>query len=170
MEKQGIHWRTGGKLTNCGVEMLPDGRDIEYIVISRIEFKSEHMINGRTEKNKWVAVFAPNPYTTLPMILNSTNRKRLSKLFPSCNDMINLLENVPVRLCRERCKDVQDGGETWGLRISKVPAKAPVKPSLTIEDPEFEKAKAYILNGGNMDSIKNRYNISESVEKELLKK
>ena len=172
MDKQGIHWRTGGKITNCGCEMLPNGRDIEYIVIAKIELKEDHIVNGRNEKNKWVATFAPNPYTKLPMILNATNRKRLDKLFPSCNGMINLLENVPVRIGRERCKDIQDGGETWGLRISKIPAKVPVqgKPPLPLDSPDFAKAKAHLLAGGLLSHIKDRYDISPDVEQKLLAK
>ena len=30
MAEQGIHYRTGGKLTHAGCEMLPSGKDIEY--------------------------------------------------------------------------------------------------------------------------------------------
>lgn len=80
------------------------------------------MINGRTEKGVWVAYFAPNPYTNLPLILNSTNRKRLVKLYPDCDGYLARLENVAVRLTKEETRDVQDGGTTWGLRISKIPA------------------------------------------------
>ena len=108
--------------------MLPQGKDIEYIVIERIEYKEREEVNGRIEKGVWVAYFAPNPYTKLPMILNSTNRKRIAKRFPECNDYIDTLKNIAVRLTREKTRDVQDGGETWGLRISKQPAKLPEPP------------------------------------------
>jgi len=80
------------------------------------------MINGRKENGVWVAHFAPNPYTDLPLILNATNRKRIVKLFPDCEGYIARLENIPVRLTKERTRDVNDGGECWGLRISKLPA------------------------------------------------
>ena len=49
------------------------------------------------------------------MVLNSTNRKRIAKLFPEVEGCINLLKNVAVRLTREKTRDVQDGGETWGF-------------------------------------------------------
>lgn len=125
-DQRNIHYRTGGKLTHCGVECLPGGKDIERIIIARIEYKESEMINGRTERGVWVAIFAPNPYTSLPLILNATNRKRLAKMFPECDGYLARLENVAVRLTRERTRDVQDGGETWGLRISKLPpAPAP---------------------------------------------
>lgn len=117
-----IHYRVGGKLTHCGVECLPHGKDIERIIIARIEYKDSEKINGREEKGVWVAHFAQNPYTNLPFILNSTNRKRLVKLYPDCEGYLARLENVAVRLTKEETRDVQDGGTTWGLRISKIPA------------------------------------------------
>ena len=79
-DQRNIHYRVGGKLTHCGVECLPQGKDIERIIIARIEYKESEMINGRTENGVWVAHFAQNPYTSLPLILNATNRKRLVKL------------------------------------------------------------------------------------------
>ena len=136
-DQRNIHYRVGGKLTHCGVEVLPGGKDIERIIIARIEYKESEMINGRTENGVWVAHFAQNPYTSLPLILNATNRKRLVKLFPDCDGYIARLENVPVRLTKEKTRDVQDGGETWGLRISKIPASpeaaAPQKKVITAD-------------------------------------
>ena len=127
--QENIHYRTGGKLTHCGVECLPNGADIERIVIERIEYKDSESINGRIEQGVWIAHFAPNPYTNLPFILNATNRKRLVKQFPECDGYPARLKNVAVRLTKERTRDVQDGGETWGLRISKNPAaEAPAPP------------------------------------------
>ena len=120
-DQRNIHYRMGGKLTHCGVEVLPGGKDIERIIIARIEYKESEMINGRKEEGVWVAHFAPNPYTTLPLILNATNRKRLYKMYPDCDGYLARLENVAVRLTKEKTRDVQDGGETWGLRISKMP-------------------------------------------------
>jgi hypothetical protein len=72
-DQRNIHYRVGGKLTHCGVEVLPGGKDIERIIIPRIEYKESEMINGRTENGVWVAHFAQNPYTTLPLILNADN-------------------------------------------------------------------------------------------------
>ena len=115
-------------MTHCGCECLPEGKDIERIIIARIEYKESEMINGRKENGVWVAHFAPNPYTSLPFILNATNRKRLAKRFPECDGYIARLENVPVRLTRELTRDVQDGGETYGLRISQIPASEETKP------------------------------------------
>lgn len=204
-QEQGIHYRTGGKLTHCGCECLPGGRDIQYIVIERIEYKDSEEIGGRRESNIWVAHFAPNPYTKLPMVLNATNRKRLAKLYPDCNGYINLLKNIPVRLTKEKCRDAQDGGDTWGLRISKMrptvpqqgaamrqqyqqgpapeaapaqqaqpqPAPAPAQAKQTLEltdDAMVSQAITYLKNGGDIELIKKKYNLSAETEKELLKR
>ena len=129
--QENIHYRTGGKLTHAGVECLPDGKDIERIVIERIEYKERENIGGRVEEGVWIAHFAPNPYTNLPFALNATNRKRLVKRFPECDGYPARLHNVAVRLTKEECRDVQDGGMTWGLRISKLdPAPEPALPKI----------------------------------------
>ena len=195
-QEQGIHYRTGGKLTHCGCECLPGGRDIQYIVIERIEYKETEEIGGRREHNIWIAHLAPKPYTKLPMVLNATNRKRLAKLYPDCNGYINLLKNIPVRLTKEKCRDAQDGGETWGLRISKMrptapqqgaaeirqqyqqgiaptPAPAPAQAKQTLEltdDAMVSQAITYLKNGGDIENIKKKYNLSAETEKELLKR
>lgn len=196
MEEQGIHYRVGGKLTHCGCECLPGGRDIQYIVISHIEYKESEDIGGRRENNVWIAHFAPNPYTKLPMILNATNRKRLFKLYPDCNGYINLLKNIPVRLTREKCRDAQDGGDTWGLRISKTrptlppqnqaqaPAHAPAQPSapaapaqpeggkveITPSSEMFNQAIKFVKEGGDIEKIKAKYAVSPEVEAAIVKK
>lgn len=120
-----------GKITHAGCECLPGPRfEIERIVISRIDFKESIQVNGQKKENVFEAVFAPNPYTNLPFLLNSTNAKRIAKMFwdtpvqdgTPCEGRINLLENIPVRLCRELTRDPSDGGQVYGLRISKLPA------------------------------------------------
>lgn len=176
MEEQGIHYRTGSKITHAGCEMLPDGKDIPYIVIEKIEFKAMEEIAGRKENGVWVATFAPNPYTKLPMILNATNRKRLAKL--ARNDMINLIKNFPVRLCKEECKDAADGGMTMGLRISKLPATEPKvatpppppkqKQELTIEHPDWNNCVNFLKGDGAMTSLEARFIISDEVKTKLI--
>ncbi len=143
-DQRNIHYRVGGKLTHCGVECLPGGKDIERIIIARIEYKESEMINGRKENGVWVAHFAPNQYTDLPLILNATNRKRIVKLFPDCDGYIARLENIPVRLTKERTRDVNDGGETWGLRISKIPAS---------DAPEHAPATKKVVPEDKVDSV-----------------
>lgn len=160
--QENIHYRTGGRLTHCGVECLPNGEDIERIVIERIEYKDKESINGRVEEGVWVAYFAPNPYTSLPFILNATNRKRLVKQFPECDGYPARLKNIAVRLTKERCRDVQDGGETWGLRISKLPATAERKKVIT-ED-KIDAVVAWAKEKGyGIDEIASRYDFASGV-------
>lgn len=173
MAEQGIHYRTGGKLTHAGCEMLPGGNDIPRIIIERVEFKDRESIGGRMEQGVWVATFAPNPYTKLPMVLNATNRRRLAKLFPEVDGCINLLKNVAVRMTREKTRDVQDGGETWGLRISKIPA-APEEAPKKKEKKELTEDKvdaivAWALEKGKtIEDIKAAYTMSEVVENAII--
>lgn len=172
----GIYYRAGGKLSHAGCEMLPNGKDIERIIIERIEFKDNETINGRNEQGVWLAHFAQNPYTKLPMVLNATNRKRIAKLFPQCNGYINLLKNVAVRLTREKCRDVQDGGETFGLRISKIPAAAaPVAPApapavkKTLSADNIDKVVEWAKSKGKtIDDIKAAYVMPEEVENAIM--
>lgn len=170
MTEKGIHYRTGGKLTHAGCEMLPDGKDIEYIVIERIEYKESEKIGGRVETGVWVAHFAKNSYTNLPMVLNSTNRKRIAKLFPEVEGCINLLKNIAVRLTREKTKDVQDGGETWGLRISRMQAKAPTAPKkdvLSEKHANWDKCVKWLADGNGIESLRSKYEITKEVEEKL---
>lgn len=162
-DQRNIHYRVGGKLTHCGVEVLPGGNDLERIIIARIEYKESEMINGRRENGVWVAHFAPNPYTTLPFILNATNRKRLVKMYPECEGYIARLENVPVRLTKEKTRDVQDGGETWGLRISKLPpADAPAQQAKKVIT--ADKVQAVIdwavKNGLSIGDVSSQYDFA----------
>lgn len=167
MEEKGIHYRVGGKLTHAGCEMLPNGNDIEYIIIERIEFKDSENVGGRIEQGIWVAHFAPNQYTKLPMVLNATNRKRIAKLFPQVAGHINLLKNIAVRLTKEETKDIQDGGKTYGLRISKIPAKAPTKPTLTPSHEKWTECVSWVKQGNTAETLRQWYDISEAVIQQL---
>jgi len=176
--EKGIDYRFGAKTLHAGCEMLPDGgKDIEYIVIERIEVKEKENVGGRQEENVWIGYFAPNPYTTLPFIINATNRKRIAKM--SGTRQINLLKNFPVRLTHEDAKDMQDGGTTWGLRISKLPPKMPPITATTVTvtpvaktkpkvlDADIEKTKTY-LQTHTMAELKEVADVSEEMEKKLL--
>lgn len=154
---KGTHYRMGGKLTHAGVECLPEGKDIERIVIERIDFKESENVAGRTEKNVWVATFAKNPYTELGMILNSTNRKRIVKLFPECNGYIDRLRNIPVRLTKELTRDPSTGDDTYGLRISKIPASALPK----LPDEKIEGCKKWLGEGHTIEELKSMYTVSD---------
>lgn len=142
----GNYYRKTGIHDFCGCEILPPPKyEIERIVIDHIVFHNEIKINGQKKQNAFVAYFAPNPYTTLPFCLNSGNAKRLAKKTWSivvedgleCQGRIDLLHNIPVRLCRELTRDPADGGQVYGLRISLLdpaPAPAPAKKKVVTDD------------------------------------
>lgn len=121
--QENIHYRAGSKATHAGVETLRGEKEIPRIVIESIEFVENTTINGRSEKNIWLAHFQPNNgWTNLPMCLNQTNCKRITKLYPECEGYIARLKNIAVRLTSEPCKDPNGGGQTIGLRVSQIPA------------------------------------------------
>lgn len=129
MEK-GIYYKRGSKSDFASVDMLPDGKDIPRIIIKEITFHEQLKINGRSETECWTAKFEKNPWTDKEFVLNSTNRTRIAKAFwdykvedgTPCEGRINLLRDIAVGLTKEEARDVQNGGTTWGLRISKIPA------------------------------------------------
>lgn len=171
MDQKDIHYRTGGRLTHCGCEMLPNGEDIPRIIIERIEYKESEMINGRRELGVWIAHFAPNNgYTNLPFIMNATNRKRLVKLFPQCDGYLARLENIPVRMTREKTRDVQDGGETWGLRISKIPAdNAPVQEKIKCGEDMIDTVVAWAKqNHKTIEELCEIYEMAETVKDAII--
>lgn len=128
--EEGIYYKRGSKSDFAAVDMLPQGKDIPRIIIEEIKFHENITINGRKEKEQWTARFAPNPFCNKEMVLNSTNKTRIAKAFwndavedgTPCEGRINLLKNIAVRLTKEEARDVQNGGTTWGLRISRLPA------------------------------------------------
>lgn len=126
--EEGIYYKRGSKSDFASVDMLPGGKDIPRIIIEEIKFHERITINGRKEVEQWTAKFAPNPFCNKEMVLNSTNKTRIAKAHwddrvedgTPCEGRINLLKNIAVRLTKEEARDVQNGGTTWGLRISRI--------------------------------------------------
>ena len=164
MNQTDIHFRTGGNITHAGIEVLPSGKDIEYIVLESIEVKERERINGRNQDGVGIGHFAPNPYTSLPWVINSTNRRRLAKLFPECEGYLARLRNVAIRLTKEKTRDPQDGGECWGLRVSLIPAKktdAPAKK--VIQESQISAVVDWARNNGlNIDNIAEKYDFASN--------
>lgn len=181
MEKEGVYYRMAGHITHAGCECLPAPHfEIGRIIISHIDFKDSIQVNGQRKENVFEAYFAPNPYTNLPFLLNSTNAKRIAKMFwdtkvedgTPCEGRINLLKDIPVRLCRELTRDPSDGGQVYGLRISKLPAspesapKPKALPVLTAD--KVEAAKNWMAqNGKTIDDVKKQYLVPADLEAKL---
>lgn len=140
--QENIHYRAASKATHSGVEVLRGERDIPRIIIERIEYVENISINGRTEKCAFVAHFQPgNGFAELPMIINQTNARRLTKLYPDCQGYLARLHNIAVRLTSEPCKDPNGGGTTVGLRISQIPAASEEEMAKWMVDHGYAQAQ-----------------------------
>lgn len=170
MQQTDIHYRTGGTISHAGIEVLPAGKDIEYIVLESIEFKESEQINGRKQAGVWIGHFAKNPYTSLPWVINSTNRRRLAKLFPECEGYLARLHNVAIRLTKEKTRDPQEGGECWGLRVSLIPAKQPEAPAKkAIQESQIQTIVDWAKkNGYGIAQIAEKYDFSSDAVKQAI--
>lgn len=167
MEKK--HYTAGGNPSHAGVFILPNGNNID-IVIDHIEWREKEEINGRVE-SKFIAVFKPNQYTNLPMVLNKVNKQRILKLAGKGSWDILDIKNLPVTLTWESTR-VGDG-----LRISpipprqKAPTTAPTPPqtleTLTTAHKNFSKCVDYLKSGGTIDNLRTKYTISSAMEETL---
>ena len=188
----GTYYKKGTKSDYASVDILPGGQDILRITIESIEFHESLRVNGRQEKDVWLFKFAPNPFTEKAMVANVTNRTRVAKAHWNdivedgrpCEGRIDLLHNIPVRLTKEEARDVQNGGTTYGLRISRYPAAteeemqqwliengyapaqapAPARKVITVDKVAVIVEWA-LKNGLDMAAIKERYDFeSQTVE------
>ena len=167
MEKK--HYTAGGNPSHAGVFILPNGNNID-IVIDHVEWREKEEINGRVE-SKFVAIFKPNPYTELPMVLNKVNKQRLLKLASKGPWDILEVKNLPVTLTWESTR-IGDG-----LRISPVPPRQkqqmPAQPqpqqleALTTAHKNFGKCVDHLKNGGTIDDLRLKYTISNAMEETL---
>lgn len=166
MRQEDIYYRAGGKITHAGCEILDGGKDTVF-VIDHIEFKDQEMVNGRTESGVWLMHLKRGNKVELPIILNSTNKKRLVKLFPECEGFLARIKNRPVVMTKELCRDPNGGGQTYGLRVSPIPAPAPAqKPELT-ED-KLESAIAWAKeNKKTVADMKALFTMSQMIEDAL---
>lgn len=128
MEQIGTYYKRGSKSDFAAVDMLPGGKDIPRIIITKITFHEQITINGRKESEIFTATFEQNPWCNKDFVLNSTNKARIAKAHwndivedgTACEGRIDLLKNIAVRLTKEEARDVQNGGTTFGLRISRI--------------------------------------------------
>lgn len=187
----GTYYKKGTKSDYASVDILPGGQDILRITIESIEFHESLRVNGRQEKDVWLFKFAPNPFTEKAMVANVTNRTRVAKAHwndivedgQPCEGRIDLLHNIPVRLTKEEARDVQNGGTTYGLRISRYPAAteeemqqwlvengyaqapAPAAKKVITEDKVGVIVEWALKNGLDMAAIKAKYDFeSQTVE------
>ena len=146
MENTKTHWKKTVDTDWIGVYVLPNGNPVVVKLINIIY--SNVKIQGSSDK-RVVAYFEKNKYFDKPMLLNSTNMKRVAKLTksPYIEDWQNL--NIHVTLQKEMDKAI-GGGKDWALRISGILPR--IK---TIDDyPEEKKA---LFGCKDMDELKKVY-------------
>lgn len=160
------HFRYGGKLTHSGCEVLPNGKPID-VTITSVEYKLKEMVNGK-EQETWIANIRE---LKNPMLLNSTNRKRLARLAGS--DYLETLKDFTVTLCAEETKDPSDGGsKIMGLRISKIKAKQAgalvTKIALDVSDGIFAQIASWLSGpDGTLAGVMTKYELTPAAESKL---
>lgn len=164
MSEELKHYRYGGNISHIGVEALPSGKDIN-VIIERIAWVENEVVNGKAQ-SCWVAYFKPNQYFTLPMVLNSTNRKRIARL--AGTPYLEPVKNLPVTLTKEM--DRVYGGKKedrdWALRVSQIPPKVTprgevIKPALTPESPNWNDIVKWVQSGNKIEAVWAKYEVSE---------
>lgn len=177
--QEGIYYKRGSKSDFASVDMLPGGKDIPRIIIEEIKFHEQLSINGRKETECWTAKFAPNPWTQKEFVLNSTNKTRIAKQHwndtvedgTACEGRINLLKNIAVRLTKEEARDIQNGGTTYGLRISRLgPASEQEMAKWMVENGYAAPAQKKVITEDKIDVIvawakENNYTVEQIAEK-----
>ena len=173
-------WRWGTKMTHAGSDILPLGKDVT-VTIEKVEAKEDELVGGN-KMDTYVAIFRPNPYTMLPMVLRSTNLKVLRKI-TGLEDPA-LIKDFNVILTRELTNDPQMGGKTWGLRISKIKAKQdgivtfPAQPTqtasitkqpLTLKSEKYEGLKKWLSETGTLTGLLKAYEPDNECLAELKK-
>jgi len=159
MEKELKHYRYGGDITHIGMEALPSGKDI-VVEIEKIAWVEREKVNGEY-KSVWVCYFKKNPYFTLPMILNSTNKKRIARL--AGTPYLETVKNLPVTLTKEMDKAF-GGGKDWALRMSLVPPKIKptgeiIKPVLNNKSSNWNDIIKWVEDGGEIKKVSDKYDI-----------
>lgn len=174
--QENVHYRAASKATHSGVEVLRGEREIPRVVIDHIEYVENIEINGRTEKCAFIAHFEKgNGFAELPMVINQTNARRLTKLYPECGGYLARLKNVAVRLTSEACRDPNGGGQTVGLRFSQLPAVSPAEMQKwmvehgyakgevkkPLPDDKVESCKKWLSEGHTIEELKGLYIVSD---------
>ena len=192
MEQIGTYYKRGSKSDFAAVDMLPGGKDIPRIIITKITFHEQITINGRKESEIFTATFEQNPWCNKDFVLNSTNKARIAKAHwndivedgTACEGRIDLLKNIAVRLTKEEARDVQNGGTTFGLRISRIGpaseeemakwmvehgyAQAPAKKKVVTEDKIQVTVDWAKKNGKTIVDIADMYDFESDAVKQAI--
>lgn len=159
MAQTKTHWKKvfdSDYLGSCDIE---DGKELK-LVIDHVEIRKVKNTNGADEERN-VAVFKGD---TKPMILNATNCKQIKKFSksPFIQDWSGVAIQVYVKADIKAFGDV-----TEGLRIRDFQPKIG-KDTLTPEHKAWDGAVKFIKDGGKIEDIKKKYDLSVENELNLL--
>lgn len=153
------HWKKKFNYDYLGSYSIAEGTEPIWTIL-----KTEKQMvknNKGQEEECFVCYFKEKPK---PMILNRTNSKAIEHALqtPYIEDWVGQQVQVYVQ------KGVRAFGETVdALRIK--PTKPNVsKPVLEFGSDKFEKAVEFYKDKGSLDQIKNKYSVSEEVEKAII--
>lgn len=177
----GIYYKRGSKSDFAGVEILGDAMEIPRAIIEEIAFHENLKVQGKNERERWTCKLQG---IDKPMLLNSTNRKRLAKRFwntivadgTECHGRLNLLTGLgcAIRLDSEPCRDPSDGEMTIGLRVSKFdpdPEPAPQAPAAkkVITEEVIEKTVKWAKEKGlTFEQVAERFDFADETVKDAV--
>lgn len=158
METKKTHWKTLVNPNYIGAYCMPtDGSNI----ILTIKNVVREIVVGEAGKKEecTVAYFQED---SKPMILNRTNCKAITAAYktPYIEEWSGCKVEITVA-------NVKVAGET--VEALRILPKVPVvtKPELKENSPAFTKAAEYIKGGGKIAAIKEKYTVSNEVEKAI---
>ena len=155
------HWKKVFDSDYLGSCDLEDGKDLK-LVIKSVSVQAVKNSDGKTQDRNVAAFTDPK---IKPMILNVTNSKIVKKFAGS--SYIEDWKDIPIQVYIK--DDIKAFGETTeGLRIRPVQPKM-TAPELKPGTQVWDKAVAYIKQGGDITGIKKKYILSADNET-LLKK
>ena len=159
MEK--THWKKVFNSDYLGSCDIDDGTDLKAIIKEVVVKKVKNTDGKEQERN--VAIFTDSKLK--PMILNATNCKVIKKFTKS--PYINDWKNVAVQIYIKN--DIKAFGDTTeGLRLRDYqPAMS--KPVLVNGNDRWANAIKFLKEGGTIEYIKSKYEISITDQAELLK-
>lgn len=177
----GIYYKRGSKSDFAGVEILGDDMVLPRVIIEEIRFHETLKVQGKTERERWTCKLQG---IEKPMLLNSTNRKRLAKRFwdtivadgTPCHGRLNLLTGLgcAIRLDSEPCRDPSDGEMTIGLRVSKYDpdpapaAPAPAKKKMVTEDVLEKTVKWAKEKGLTFEQVAEKFDFANDTVKDAI--
>lgn len=126
---------------------------------------------GGKRVNKNVAFFSPNEYIKVPMMLNSTNQKTLSRIAGSRLPEKWIGKTIVLHF--EKTRNPQGGEPVEGLRIVPAiipPAEMHGRIMLKRDAPNFLSIKEWLKSGkGKLEGVTSKYYVEPSALMELEK-